>query len=88
MASIPPLSPRPSSPQKKISNVSLGSVSDLFGPESPTCPGPPRSRASDLSMISTDSAFPVVSGALFDISGFVIDSISFCCGILSYHSEN
>ena len=58
---FPPLSPRPSSPQKKISNISLGSVSDLFGPESLTRPGPPRSRPSDLSMISTDSVFSVVS---------------------------
>ena len=58
---FPTLSPRPSSPQKKISNISLGSVSDLFGPESPTRPGPPRSRASALSMISTESAFSVVS---------------------------
>ena len=55
------MSPRPNSPQKKISNVSLGSVSDLFGPESPTRPGPPRSRASNLSIMSTESAFSVVS---------------------------
>ncbi|KAL9962674.1 hypothetical protein ACROYT_G031796 [Oculina patagonica] len=58
---FPPTSPRPKSPQKKVSNVSLGSISDLFGPESPTRPGPPRSRVSDLSIMSIESTFSVDS---------------------------
>ena len=62
---FPSLSPRSKSPQKRISDLSVSSLSDPFSPDTPASrPGPPQSRMSDLSMISISSissAFSVVS---------------------------
>lgn len=62
---FPSLSPRNKSPQKRISDLSVSSLSDAFSPDTPASrPGPPQSRMSDLSMISISSissAFSVVS---------------------------
>ena len=62
---FPSLSPRNKSPKKRISDLSVSSLSDAFSPDTPASrPGPPQSRMSDLSMISissVSSAFSVVS---------------------------
>ena len=65
---FPSLSPRSKSPQKRISDLSVSSLSDPFSPDTPASrPGPPQSRTSDLSMISISSissAFSVVSSCV------------------------
>ena len=65
---FPSLSPRSKSPQKRISDLSVSSLSDPFSPDTPESrPGPPQSRTSDLSMISISSissAFSVVSSCV------------------------
>lgn len=62
---FPSLSPRSKSPQKRISDLSVSSLSDPFSPDTPASrPDPPQSRMSDLSMMSISSissAFSVVS---------------------------
>ena len=65
---FPSLSPRNKSPQKRISDLSVSSLSDPFSPDTPASrPGPPQSRMSDLSMMSissVSSAFSVVSSCV------------------------
>ncbi|KAJ7358698.1 hypothetical protein OS493_022139 [Desmophyllum pertusum] len=56
-----PTSPRPPSVQQRASDVSLGSISDLFGSDSPTRPGLSQPRMSDLSILSIGSTFSVES---------------------------
>ncbi|XP_022798205.1 unconventional myosin-XVI-like [Stylophora pistillata] len=52
-----PTSPRLSPPQRSLSDISEGSISDVFGPDSPICPGPAKSRASDSSVSSVSDVF-------------------------------
>jgi len=82
---FPPLSPRRTSLQQRMSDLSVSSLSDALSSGTPSRPGPPQSRMSDLSVTSVTSV-----GSTFSVESDEFDTVApqVWCKITCFEREH